>query len=130
MTYKPSECLLGLAQWSGLDSVRSFLLPVHARPDTADRSHNTGLAQVVGRIPLRHEAKVDAVSPPAQPLDQLMLPAAKQLAAQAPGRTAVGAPVLGSAFWHAGLTALYSICAAAVEATQVLARALCVTQPA
>ena len=80
-----------LIQWSGLNGVRSLASPVHVRPATANKSHNTVLAQVVGRMPLRHEAKVDTVSPPEELLDQLMLPAAKQLAAQAPGSTAVGA---------------------------------------
>ena len=35
---------------------------------------------------------MSAVSPPEQPLVQLMLPAAKDLAAKAPGGTGVGAP--------------------------------------
>ena len=49
-----------------------------------------GMAQVVGRLPLRHKTKVSAVSPPGQPLVQLMLPAAQELA-KAPGGTTLGA---------------------------------------
>ena len=49
-----------------------------------------GMAQVVGRLPLRHKTKVSAVSPQGQPLVQLMLPAAQELA-KAPGRTTLGA---------------------------------------
>ena len=52
---------------------------------------DVGVPQVVGRLPHRHKAKVSAVSPQGQPLVQLMLPAAKDLAANAPGRSEVGA---------------------------------------
>ena len=52
------------------------------------------VAQVVGRMPLRQAVKVSAISPQGQPLVQLMLPAAQELAAKAPGRTDVGAPRL------------------------------------
>ena len=51
-----------------------------------------GAAQVASHMPLLHRAKVSAVSPPEQPLVQLMLPAADELAAKAPGAAAVGAP--------------------------------------
>ena len=57
------------------------------------------MAQVVSRMPLRHEAKVSAVNPPGQPLVQLMLPAARELAAKAPGRTRIGAPGLKKVSW-------------------------------
>ena len=50
-----------------------------------------GVAQVVERIPSRRGAQVSAVSPPGQPQVQLMLPAAKELAAQVPGRDSTGA---------------------------------------
>ena len=50
------------------------------------------MVQVVGRFPRRHEVKVNAVSPPGQPLVQLMQPAAERLAAKAPG--GIGAPGL------------------------------------
>ena len=51
---------------------------------------SVGMAQVVGRVALRNEAKVSAVSPQEQPLVQLMVPAAKELAAKALGRADVG----------------------------------------
>ena len=50
-----------------------------------------GIAQVVNHVPLRHEAKVSAISPQGQPLVQLMLPAARELASEAQSRPAVGA---------------------------------------
>ena len=49
------------------------------------------MAQVASHIQFRREAEVSAVSPPGQPLVQLMLPAAQELAAQAPGGDQVGA---------------------------------------
>ena len=49
------------------------------------------MPQVVGRLPHRNKAKVSAASPQGQPLVQLMLPAAKELAAKAPGGAEVGA---------------------------------------
>ena len=55
---------------------------------------NVGVPQVVDRLPHRRMAKVSAVSPQGNPLVQLMLPAAKDLAAKAPGRDHVGAPGL------------------------------------
>ena len=51
-----------------------------------------GGVQVVSRMLLRDVVEVTAVSPPERPLVQLMLPAARKLAAKAPGGTAVGAP--------------------------------------
>ena len=54
-------------------------------------SMSVGMAQVVGRLALRDEVEVSAVSPQEQPLVQLMLPAAKELAAKAAGRAEVGA---------------------------------------
>ena len=58
------------------------------------KQSSMGVAQVIGRMPLRREAKVSAVSPPGQPLVQLMLPAAHELASQAQDRPAVGASEL------------------------------------
>ena len=55
------------------------------------RSQSVGGAQVASHMPLLHRAKVSAVSLPEQPLVQLMLPAAEELAAKAPGAAAVGA---------------------------------------
>ena len=49
------------------------------------------MAQVVSHNHYRREAEVSAVSPPGQPLVQLILPAAQELAAQAPGSGQVGA---------------------------------------
>ena len=53
-----------------------------------------GVAQVVGRFPLRRTAKLSAVSLQGQPRVQLMLPAATELAAKARSRMDVGASVL------------------------------------
>ena len=63
-------------------------------------SMTVGMAQVVARLALRDEAKVSAVSPQEQPLVQLMLPAAEELAAKALGRAEVGASGLYFLFWH------------------------------
>ena len=62
--------------------VEHLLLPV--------ASNNMGMAQVVECIPSRRAAQVSAISPPGQPRVQLMLPAAKELAAKAAGRGNTG----------------------------------------
>ena len=50
------------------------------------------MAQVVSQIRgSRQTHKVSVVSPPGQPLVQLMRPAAEELAAKAPGKFGVGA---------------------------------------
>lgn len=49
------------------------------------------MAQIVVRLHLQEEAEVSAVSRQGQPRVQLMLPAARELAAKAPGRAEVGA---------------------------------------
>ena len=51
------------------------------------------MAQVVSRIRVSRQTthKVSVVSPPGQPLVQLMRPAAQELAATAPGKPKIGA---------------------------------------
>ena len=66
------------------------IFSAHACEGRCCRLMSRSWAQVVGHLPLRHNTKVSAVSPPGQPLVQLMLPAAQELA-KAPGGTTVGA---------------------------------------
>ena len=54
-----------------------------------------GHAQAIRSIPDRQGRKVNVVSLPGQPRVQLGLPAARKLAAKAPGGAGVGAPGLG-----------------------------------
>ena len=78
-----------------LQASLSVCLHMEHRLMSAEGAH-VAVAQVVHRMPRLHAAKVSAVSPPEQPLVQLMLPAANELAAKAPGarRCALGAPRL------------------------------------
>ena len=62
------------------------------------------MVQVVGSLRGRQVVKVSAVSPQEQPLVQLMLPAARELAGKAPGRTEVGASGLECLLAHKQLT--------------------------
>ena len=68
--------------------------PAYRAPAAASCPVCMGIAQVVGRIPLRRTAKLSAVSPEGQPLVQLMLPAATELATKTRSRMEVGASVL------------------------------------
>ena len=65
---------------------------------SASRKKNMGVVQVVDRIPSRRAAQVSAISPPGKPRVHLMLPAAKELAAKAPGGRDIGASGLKGCF--------------------------------
>ena len=104
VTHELSACVLCQAQCAPVSRQVLCVIPMHVQPRFSPDSWS-GYAQVVGRVSHRREKKVSAVCPPGQPLVQLMLPAAEQLAVVAPSGTGVG--VSGSrGFRGLGLAAM------------------------